>query len=241
MLAVFAGIVSILSVAACLRFDVAIALPEKNGDAIALLVLALVIALVLSSTLLLMTVVFPKSIAEFFNQPAMEKFLWLIPLSVLFAGCYSALQMWLVREQQFPVVAKSRIAQSTAAAGVQITSGLFSLGPSGLLFGHTMNTGAACIVLGYATLKHKKIRSEIAATTWITTKKLFKFYDRFPNIFDLRSTQQRRIDTIAITANCSHSRPKRSGLYNDGKLYHASTHSANWLSGWTSLSISSRR
>jgi O-antigen/teichoic acid export membrane protein len=119
--------------------------------------------------------------------------------------------MWFVRQRQFQMVARSRITQSTAAAGVQVTSGALSTGPSGLLFGYAMNTGAACLILGYSLLQDKSNRSAIKATTWQSIKQAFKDYDRFPKYSTweaLSNTASIQLPIILIAAVAA---PKEAG------------------------------
>lgn len=180
MLAVFAGLVSIVSVVACLRFDVAVALPEEHEEALRLLALALGSAAVCSLGVLAVVLLAPDWIAQRLNQPGLRSYLWLLPLSVLLGGGYSALQMWFVREKAFSLIARSRIAQSTASAGTQIASGAMAMGPGGLLLGHAMNTGAACVLLGYRLLVGPGVHLALRRMSWHELRRTFKRYDRFP-------------------------------------------------------------
>ncbi|MGQ3117524.1 MAG: lipopolysaccharide biosynthesis protein [Hydrogenophaga sp.] len=180
LLAVFAGLVSIISVVACLRFDVAVALPEEDAEALRLLALALGAALACSVVVLIAVLVAPGWIANKLNQPGLQTYLWLLPISVLLGGGYSALQMWFVREKAFGLIARSRVAQSTASAGTQIGSGALGVGPGGLLFGHAMNTGAACLFLGYRLLAGHPARAAFKRMAWSELRQTFKRYDRFP-------------------------------------------------------------
>ncbi|OSZ71683.1 lipopolysaccharide biosynthesis protein [Hydrogenophaga sp. IBVHS1] len=180
LLAVFAGLVSIISVVACLRFDVAVALPEEDEEALRLLALALGTALACSFVVLIAVLVAPSRIAHWLNQSGLQAYLWLLPVSVLLGGGYSALQMWFVREKAFALIAKSRVAQSTASASTQIASGALAVGPGGLLLGHTMNTGAACLFLGYRLLADHATRAAFKRLTWRELRLTFQRYDRFP-------------------------------------------------------------
>lgn len=180
LLAVFAGVVSVISVAACLRFDIAIALPREDSEAFDLLLLSIGFALLTSVALLILVLLVPDWIAYRLKQPALLPYLWLIPVSVLLAGSYSALQMWFVRHKGFHLIARSRVAQSAASAGVQISSGALGTGPVGLFVGHAINTGAACFVLGYRLLKERRHAVCAPLPTWARLRGSFKAYDRFP-------------------------------------------------------------
>lgn len=180
MLAVFAGLVSIVSVVACLRFDVAIALPEEHEEALRLLALALGAAALCSIGVLSVVLLAPAWVAQRLNQPGLQGYLWLLPLGVFLAGSYGALQMWFVREKAFSLIARSRIAQSTASAGTQIVSGAMAMGPGGLLLGHTMNTGAACLLLGYRLMGRHSVRASLRSMSLHQLRQTFRRYDRFP-------------------------------------------------------------
>ena len=177
-LAVFTSLLSIISVAACLRFDVAVTIPYRDADASNLLALALGCALVVSLLVAVPVLLVPERIAGWLNQPMLRTYLWLLPVGVLLAASYSALQGWLVRKKSFSLIARSRVAQSAAAAGTQVSMGLAGVGIFGLLLGYVMNTGAACIVLGYRVIRFE--REPLRAITWPGMRSMAVEYHRFP-------------------------------------------------------------
>lgn len=191
-LAVFTSILSIIAVAACLRFDVAVAIPNHDKDAFALLVLSLLCAFTFALILLPITLLFPEQISAWFNQPKLANYLWLIPLGVFLAGCYSAIQSWLVRKREFPMIARNRIAQSAAAAGTQLGLGSAGVGIFGLLLGTVMNTGAACVLLGYRVVSHEK--EMLRSVTWAGIRSVALQYQRYPKY----STFEALINSAAI-------------------------------------------
>lgn len=177
-LAVFTSLLSIISVAACLRFDVAVTIPHRDTDAANLLALALGCALVVSLLVAVPVLLVPERITGWLNQPMLRTFLWLLPGGVLLAASYSALQSWLVRKKSFSLIARSRIAQSAAAAGTQVSMGLAGVGAFGLLLGYVMNTGAACIMLGYRVIRFE--REPLRAITWSGMRAMAAEHHRFP-------------------------------------------------------------
>jgi O-antigen/teichoic acid export membrane protein len=152
-LAVFSGLLSVISVAACLRFDIAITLPDNDTDAVNILALALNSAVIVSVLLAIPSLLMTQKVSLLLNQPNLEPYLWLLPIGVLLAASYSAFQNWFVRKKQFRVIATSRVCQSFAALGTQVGLGVAGIAPLGLLIGYIMNSGAACIVLVYNFLK----------------------------------------------------------------------------------------
>jgi O-antigen/teichoic acid export membrane protein len=187
LLAVFAGLVSIISVAACLRFDVAVALPAHDSEALTVLCLALGLALATSASLGALVLLAPQWITSWLNQPGLQPYLWLLPIAVLVAGGYSALQMWFVRQKKFPLIARSRVGQSIGAVTTQAAGGVLALGPVGLLLGHVMNSGVACTFLGYRLFKEIQHHTAVRTLTWRSIRDTWRVYERFPKYSTLEA------------------------------------------------------
>jgi O-antigen/teichoic acid export membrane protein len=185
VLAVFSGLLQTISVAACLRFDVAIALPERNADADNLLALAMACAAAVSAGLALVSFGVPEGAAIWLGQARLADYLWLLPIAVFLAGCHSALQFWFVREKSFRLIAGSRIAQSTASAGSQIGLGGLGFAPVGLILGQLVNSAVACATFGHALLTAS--RSRLAGVSWAGMRAMFVVHDRFPKFSTLEA------------------------------------------------------
>jgi O-antigen/teichoic acid export membrane protein len=163
-----------------LRFDIAIALPEKDEDALTLMVLAIGISAFVSLTLLMIVLLTPSAIADLLQQPVLSGYLWLIPITILLFSGSSALQMWCIRQKQFNLISSSRIGQSAGSSGLQIIAGLLKFGPGGLLFGQTINAAVACVIFGHSLLRDSTRRLIIRNTSWQSIRTLYKTYDHFP-------------------------------------------------------------
>jgi O-antigen/teichoic acid export membrane protein len=150
--AVFAALVGILSVSACLRFDMALALPEHDGEAASLLILALGLALIAGALCAAVLALLPTAWLALLGEPTLLPWLWLLPVGVTAGGAYQALQMWFVRRSGFKAIAFSRVAQSSGAATAQIGFGLVRGGPLGLIIGQLLNFGGAALWLGVSAL-----------------------------------------------------------------------------------------
>lgn len=177
-LAVFTGIVSILSVATCLRYDVAVPLPEQEANAVATVLLATAIAGAINVVLLVATWVFPGWIALTLGHPELAPFLWLVPLATFLAGVYSTMQFWFVRNKQFSQLARNRIAQAAGSATTQVGLGLAGIAPLGLLLGQVVNSGLGAIRLGARFVTQQ--RTVIAQTTASDLARVAHEYRRFP-------------------------------------------------------------
>lgn len=161
-LAVFMAIVQTISVAACLRLDIAVPIPERNDEATNVLALAMLSAF----GAFLLTGIGVAILAPHVAYV----YLWLTPFGVLFAGLYLALTGWAIRTKSFSLVARTRVAQSIAAVTTQIV--LAAAGPVGLLIGATANH-----LVGAVALAPRKI---LSGATWQGMRSAFRAYRRFP-------------------------------------------------------------
>lgn len=176
--AAFASLVAILVVAASLRFDIAIALPEDDEEGFSLLALSLACAVGASLLLALVMSLLPPSVTALLGQPRLEPYLWLLPLAVLFGSVYLALQMWFVRRKAFAAIARSRIFQASSAAAGQIGLGALGYAPLGLIVGQLLNYGAGSVTLAVRTLMRE--RALFAAVTVRSMGRAFVAHQRFP-------------------------------------------------------------
>lgn len=180
LLAVFASILAVISVAACLRLDVAIALPSSNRQGFDLLVLALACAGGVTALCGAVVVFAPGWFAGIIGRPEIEPYLWMVPIGVLLAGTYSALQNWFVREKQFTLIARTRVVQSGISAGTQIGLANIATAPLGLLVGNLLNAGSACVGLGVQLFRQQRIQRDGQGMSRERLRKAWKDYDRFP-------------------------------------------------------------
>lgn len=178
VLVVFSSVMAIIAVGACLRFDIAVPLPVEDREAANLLALSLSCAAAVCVLLGLIVVAAPGPVANALRQPALEPYLWLLPVGIFLAGAYSALQFWFVRQRQFATLARTRIVQSAAASGVQIAWGLAGVSPFGLLLGHVVNSGAAC--LGFGRRLAGDDRRVLAAVSLAGMRSAAVKYSHFP-------------------------------------------------------------
>jgi O-antigen/teichoic acid export membrane protein len=176
--AAFSSLFGILAVAACLRFDMAVPLPEDEVDGVNLLALSLGSTVGLALLTALCLLVLPDAAYAVLGQPDLVPHLWLLPIAVFIGGSFLAVQAWFVRNRGFGAIARCRIAQSTLAVGGQIGLGLLGRAPIGLLIGQTLNYGAASVLLGLNVLVRQ--REIWRRVTWSGMVAMFRTYQRFP-------------------------------------------------------------
>lgn len=182
VLAVFSALLGVISVASCLRYELAIPLAKGNIAALNVIATALglntIVALGVTATL----VPFSDEVAAWFSTPNLAAHLWLLPVGIVFAGLYRTLTFWSVRERAFGRLATTKLAQAVGGIATQIACGVLSPDPFGLIFGQVVGQSAGAISLARnlqrraAKLKYRLRTRRLAAAA--------KRYIRFPK-FDL--------------------------------------------------------
>ncbi|MBG6073080.1 MULTISPECIES: oligosaccharide flippase family protein [unclassified Polaromonas] len=185
VLAVYTAILGIISVAACLRLEIAIPLPQCDDDAVNLLALALCSSAGVAGLSTLIVALFPMQIITLFAQPKLEPYLWLLPLGIWLSSSYAALQFWTTRKKRFSVIAKTRMTQAIGGAGAQVGLGWASIAPLGLVLGQMINSGAGIFGLVRDALKND--RPALRAINWPGMQRTFSEYDRFPKYSTIES------------------------------------------------------
>ncbi|QDT12286.1 Polysaccharide biosynthesis protein [Planctomycetes bacterium K23_9] len=178
VLGVFASSLGIFSVAACLRFEIAIPIPERDDEALQILFLAIVGALTAFAGIALVSLVGMRAIQARLESPLPEFFYWLLPVGVLGASLYNALLYWTTRKKNFSLIARTRLWQSSGASAIQVGLGVACLGPLGLVFGQLFNS-----LGGLLSFSRELFRAEPnlwSKVSWQEMKRLFGVYRAFP-------------------------------------------------------------
>lgn len=211
VLAVFLAVMSVVLVGSSLRYEFAIPLPKSTKSARLLLILALAINLFVAVLSLLAVSLFREDIARLTKTPALADYLWLLPVVILCAGSYKALNYWALRNNDYKSIARTKIVQGCANVGVQLAAGLAGLGALGLILGQLIGqtAGAARLAKGVG------LRSCLSGTDFSSRRYLvlLKQHQRFPKYdvpaatVDVMSTQ---LPNILLAALFS---PVIAGLY----------------------------
>lgn len=176
--AIYASLLLTLSTASCLRFEIAIPIPEDDSEAIHLVLLAVLSNLVISLLIGLIIWVFYPEIILLLKQPNFTSLIWLVPVGVFFAGLYNTFQYWATRKKQFPIIAKSRMVQSISGVSVQLVMGIMGGAALGLTVGQIVKFSAGIwqLVVNFLHDANRIIR----ITTFHQLKQVFKKNNQFP-------------------------------------------------------------
>ncbi len=174
LLAVYASILSLFTVIASLRYELAIPLPEKDSEAAHVAVLSLFIVGFITTISALIILICGDYVAQLINAPDMANYLWLIPVGVFAIGCYQVFNYWAIRTKSFGNIAKTKISQSLATLAVQLSG--FKLGVLALMLGQTGGQGVGVVTLARPALKSTHFKG----WQWTDLKKVATRYRNFP-------------------------------------------------------------
>lgn len=179
LLGLFTAVTSIVSVAACAKYELAILLPKKDEDAANILSLSMLIILLVVVITFLIVVFFRIQIAELMGSPELAPLLWWAPVSILFTGLYKAYNFWSTRRKKYKRLSVSRVIQTSGREGTQLGLGFSTnLQGSGLVFGHVFGQACSAAALMAQTYRedYKLIRNSFnAAKLQVLAKKHIDF------------------------------------------------------------------
>ncbi len=176
LLALYSAILSILSVVATGRYELAIMLPDKDEHAAALLQLSILVACLLGAVLLVVVLVLGGAIAAALGSPALEQWLLVLPFLILLLGVAQGLTVWSNRKRNFRHTRNSVVAQSAGQAGLQALLGELKV-TGGLMIGQVFGQClAAFCLLGIK----ENWRAVTAKSSWGEIVELGKKYSQFP-------------------------------------------------------------
>ncbi|WP_461393248.1 lipopolysaccharide biosynthesis protein [Deferrisoma sp.] len=156
LLAAYTAVLSVLSVIACLRYEIAIPLPDSDTDGLALLVGAILSAGFVAALCLVPALFFPVQAARLIGQPGLAPYLWLVPAGVFATAVYNALQYWASRKSRFPLIARTRVSRALGGSVVQLALGVIAPRAVWLILGQIVQSGAGIGPLARAIWRSDK-------------------------------------------------------------------------------------
>lgn len=144
--ALFISIVSIIGAIVTMRYELAIVQPVEDEDAISLVFLSALIAVVISAVLFISSFAFTAQIAEFLGNKDIGYWLYWVPLAVMVMGFYRSLNYWHSRTKKFGVISNSKVSQGVTTVGTQVGFGTL-MAYGGLIYGFILGFLVAFLVL----------------------------------------------------------------------------------------------
>lgn len=195
IVALFAAITGIFGVIACMRYELAIMLPERDEEAANLLGVCLGFTLLIS--LLLAPLVWwgRAPLLRGLNAPALESYLWLAPFGVFISGVFQALNYWNSRTKHFGRLSIAGVTSSLTTTSLNLGLGFAGHATAGsMIVSGIAGQAVATSVLGSQirgddrNLFFKSIRWR-AMWEEIKRYKKFPLYDSWASLMNVISGQ----------------------------------------------------
>jgi O-antigen/teichoic acid export membrane protein len=150
--AVFTSILSIIGVITCLRYELAIMLPERDEEAANLLTLSLLIVPIIAGLSAAFVLFARDPVVRLLKAPDLASYLWLLPLAVLANGIFLALNYWNSRTKRFGRLSIAKGAQSIVTSGAQLGLGVGgATHAGGLIASKVLGIVSVAVLLGKQT------------------------------------------------------------------------------------------
>ncbi len=178
--AVLSSLVSILAVVSCLRYELAIMLPDRDQDASSLLVASLVLVPIVAGLGAVAVLSGRDLIITALRAPELEPYLALVPLFVLANGAFRALSYWNSRAKRFGEISIVKGIQSVVTAGGELGLAVAGIADAGgLIAGRLLGALGGALLLGRHTWRYDRPVLR-AGAQWRALVTGVKRYKRFP-------------------------------------------------------------
>ena len=169
------GIVVIVSTA---EYYNAIVLPKKESEGVWVAYLCTCILLLVVGVTSI-SVFFADEIAQAFNTPALAKYYWLLPISILINGGWNILNYWHIRHTQYSSISKYQLSQSTFSAVAKIGFGHAGMVQGGLIYSMVI-APLLSLVIRIVALYRSGIKSQLLRPVWREISAMAQRYKKFP-------------------------------------------------------------
>lgn len=132
---VYLSLLGILIVISSLRYELAIILPEKDNEAIAVFFLSVILSFVFNLILFIIILVYKTELLSILNlSQKFEIYILLSPAGIFLFGFYQSINYWLIRKKGFIAISINKFVRR-GAEGASQTTFVFARVANGLVFG----------------------------------------------------------------------------------------------------------
>lgn len=181
----YSAIVGTLSIVVTGRYELAIMLPRDDEDAVNVGVLALLIALGVSVSSLVVIWLAKGVIISILELSSVGAWIYLIPVAVFLAGGYQCLSYWCSRKEQFGALSAARVIYASVSSLCSIALGFGGCGVAGLIVGGVLGQCAATGLLGCKAVVGNLDKARSIATDRMGANA--RAYSSFPTVNSLHA------------------------------------------------------
>jgi len=146
LLTLFTSITGILKAISCLRYELAIVLPQSDEEGANVLGGSLLVVILVTGISALTVILGKTPLLRLLKAADLAPFLWLIPLTTLVSGVFLALNHWNTRTKQFGRLSIAQVVSALVVTGAQLGLGYAGYATGGTLIGASV-LGAALVTV----------------------------------------------------------------------------------------------
>ncbi len=178
VLALYLAFTAVGGVVATGRYELAILLPDDDGEARDLLLTSLLLALA-SGIGVLLAIAVATAFPWLVGERVIPRWLLAVPAGIVMVATVQSLGYWLNRRARYRQLAESRIVQSATMFGAQSGVGVLSGAGGVLIGGHLAGLGAATAVLVRSIMGAD--RALLRGASWRSIRAAARKHRRFPS------------------------------------------------------------
>jgi O-antigen/teichoic acid export membrane protein len=180
--AIFSSMTGIVVVIVCLRYELAIMLPESHEEAANILGVSLLSVLIMTVISVLIIWLGSGIIIALLKAPQLKKYLWIVPAAIFFQGIFLALNYWNTRTKHYGRLSIAQVISSLTSQATKLAAGFAGFVSGGVLIG----TGVLGSIVATGTLSGQIWRDDkrlfLDHIRWKEIGKGFVRYKKFPLI-----------------------------------------------------------
>lgn len=135
LLSIFVALTTTLGSIVSGRYELAIIIPDDDNEALNIAAVGFLITIILSLLTLLIIIIFDNNILTLLGKPEIGYWLYLVPFSLFFIGCFNILNYLNVRYKFYKNIAIANINKSIVLSSLQLSIGFLHKGFAGLILG----------------------------------------------------------------------------------------------------------
>lgn len=150
---VYMALISIGTMIATGKLEMAVMVARKQSEAIQLAILSFIFSGLFSMFILFAVIIWEEQIAILTAQPDIGEWLYIVPLSIFLFSIYKVLLHWLNRNKLYEMMSHSRVAQSASISILQIIAGLANKITPGLILADCLGRTISLVII-FKRIRH---------------------------------------------------------------------------------------
>lgn len=173
----FLALCGICAIAGTARYEQAILLPAERADSLSIVALASVCLIGTCSAIALLVMLLGSTIADLFGNPAILRWLPLLPVGVFALGANQILYLWANRNREFKALSSNRIWRAACTVLVSVILGYAGFHDGGLIIGFVVGTTTTIVPFMWPLIRQD--RELLTEVNWTRITTMARRYRRF--------------------------------------------------------------